>query len=177
MSPPTHAQILQTGRKSNHIVAWRGPCRVIRLLSPSTYEVEEEGSGRKFQRTIINIRPFRATKTPPSPHHDLVLTVRDTPESAFHLANFLKLTESLLSLHYLGTTTRPLDMVVFRLVRIAPDSRTVLKDTRPARTHSAVTSEIDTADIPDLLVASHLLLTSADRSSLSQVFSSSLPPA
>jgi hypothetical protein len=37
--PPTHAQILQTGRRSNHIVAWRGPCKVIRVLSPAAYEV------------------------------------------------------------------------------------------------------------------------------------------
>ncbi len=171
---PTHAQILHTGRKSNHIVAWRGPCKVLRLLSPSSYEVEEEeGSRRKFQRTIINIRPFRATKTPPPPHHNLVssaallpttvIAVHDTPDSAFHLAKVLTLTESLLSLHYLGTTTRPLDMAISRLVWIAPDGRTVLKDTRPARTHSAVTGEIDTADIPDLLVASHLILTSAGR--------------
>jgi hypothetical protein len=87
--PPTHAQILQTGRRSNHIVAWRGPCKVVRVLSPAAYEVEEECSGRKFQRTIINIRPFRASKAPPSPHHDLVsaaallpntiIAVRDTP--------------------------------------------------------------------------------------------------
>jgi hypothetical protein len=171
--PPTHAQILRTGRKSNHIVAWRGPCKITRLLSPTSYEVEEEGSGRTFQRTIINIRPFRATKTPPPPHHDLVssaallpstiIAVRDTPDSAFHLAKVLHLTEILLSVHYLGTTSRPLDTAVFRLVWIAPDGRTVLKDTRPARNHSPVTGEIDAADLPDLLVASHLRLTSSGR--------------
>ncbi len=171
--PPTHAQILLTGRKSNHIVAWRGPCKIIRILSPSSYEVEEEGSGRKFQRTIINIRLFRATKTPPSrttissqPLHSSPppsLLSATPPDSAFHLAKVLKLTESLLSLHYLGTTSRPLDTAVFRLVWIAHDGRTVLKDTRPARNHSAVTGEIDTSDIPDLLVASHLLLTSSGR--------------
>jgi hypothetical protein len=171
--PPTHAQILRTGRKSNHIVAWRGPCTITRILSPSTYEMTEDCSGRTFQRTIINIRPFRATKTPPPPHHDLVssaallpstiIAVRDTPDSAFHLAKVLHLTETLLSIHYLGTTSRPLDTAVFRLVWIAPDGRTVLKDTRPARNHFPVTGEIDAADLPDLLVASHLLLTSSGR--------------
>ncbi len=38
--PPTHAQILHTGRKSNHIVAWRGPCTITRILSPSPYEMK-----------------------------------------------------------------------------------------------------------------------------------------
>ncbi len=72
--PPTHAQILRIGRKSNHIVAWRGPCTITRILSASSYEMEEDCSGRKFQRTIINIGPFRATKNPPPPHHDLIST-------------------------------------------------------------------------------------------------------
>jgi hypothetical protein len=129
--PPTHAQILHTGRKSNHIVAWRGPCFITQILSPSSYEMEEECSGRKFQRTIINIRPFRATKNPPPPHHDLVsaaalhantiVAVRDTPDSAFHLAKVLHLNENHLSLHYLGTTTPRLDTATFRLVWLAPD--------------------------------------------------------
>jgi hypothetical protein len=171
--PPTHAQILRTGRKSNHIVAWRGPCTITRILSESSYEMQEECSGRKFQRTIINIRPFRASKNPPPPHHDLIsaaalypktfIAVRDTPTSSFHLASILNITETQLSIHYLGTTTPTLDTAVFRLVWIAPDGRTVLKDSRPARNHTAVTGEIDTADIPDLLVASHIAFTSTGR--------------
>ncbi len=65
--PPTHAQILRTGRRTNHIVAWRGSCRITRILSPTTYEMEEDGSGLKFQRPIVNSRQFRATKDPPPP--------------------------------------------------------------------------------------------------------------
>jgi hypothetical protein len=161
--PPTHAQLLRTGRRSNHIVAWRGPCHITRILSPTTYEMEEDGSGRKFQRTIVNIRPFRATKDPPPPHHDLlssaqlvpdtILAVRDTPHSKFHLAKVLSTTENHLSLHYLGTTNSSLDAAVFRLMWTAPDQRTVLRDTCPARNHHAVTGEIDNEDINDLLAA------------------------
>ncbi len=86
-----------------------------------------------------------------------------TPTSAFYLAKVLTIDETRLSIHYLGTTTPTLDTAVFRLVWIPPDGRTVLKDTRPARNHTAVTGEIDTADLPDLLVASHLLFTSTGR--------------
>jgi hypothetical protein len=151
--PPTHAQIQKTGRRSNHIVAWRGPCKVIRVLSPAAYEVEEECSGRKFQRTIINIRPFCASKAPPPPHHDLVsaaallpntiIAVRDTPDSAFHIAKVLMIDEARLTVHYLGTTTPTIDTAAFRPVWIAPDGRTVLKDTRPAPNHTAVTHRRD----------------------------------
>jgi hypothetical protein len=45
----------------------------------------------------------------------------------------------------------------------APDQRTVLRDTCPARNHHAVTGEIDNEDINDLLVASHLTLTTTGR--------------
>ncbi len=128
--PPAHAQLLRTGRRSNHIVAWRGPCRVTRILSPTTYEVEEECSGRTFQRTIINVRPFRATNNPPPPHHDLISTaalhpgtiiaIRDTPDSKFHLAKVITITENHLSIRYLGTTNASLEAAVFRPLWIAP---------------------------------------------------------
>ena len=141
--PPTHAQLLRTGRRSNHIVAWRGPCQITKILFPSSHEMEEECSGRKFQRTVINTRPFRASKNPPPPHHGLISTaalppgaviaVRDTSTSRFHLAKVKKITESLLSIHYLGTTNATLDSAVFRLLWLAPDNRTVMKDTCPAR--------------------------------------------
>jgi hypothetical protein len=171
--PPTHAQLLRTGRRSNHIVAWRGPCRITKILSPSSYEMEEESSGRTFQRTIINTRPFRSSKNPPMPHHDLVssaalkpgtiLAVRDTPASPFHIAKVTRITEALLSIHYLGTTSPTMDSAIFRLLWLAPDSRTVLKDSCPAHNHTAITGEIDTDDLDDLLVASHLTLTSTCR--------------
>jgi hypothetical protein len=43
------------------------------------------------------------------------------------------------------------------------DNKTVLTDTRPARRHQQVIGDITTADIPDLLVATHLILTNASR--------------
>ncbi len=126
-----------------------------------------------LQRTIINTRPFRSSKNPPAPHHDLVssaalqpgtlIAVRDTPTSPFHIAQVTKITEALFSIHYLGTTTPTMDSAVFRLLWIAPDSRTVMKDSCPARNHTAITGEIDTDDLDDLLVASHLTLTSTGR--------------
>jgi hypothetical protein len=135
--------------------------------------MKEESSGRIFQRSIINTRPFRATSNPPAPHHDLIssaalhpgtiVAVRDTPSSPFHLAKVTRITEALLSIHYLGTTAPALDSAIFRLLWLAPDSRTVLKDSCPARNHTAITGEIDTDDLDDLLVASHLTLTSTGR--------------
>jgi hypothetical protein len=171
--PPTHAQLQRTGRRAQHIVAWRGPCVITEILSASTYRVQEECSKRFFERSIINMRPFRATSAPPPPHHDLLSTmalttgtlvaVRDSPTSAFHLARITALTEANTSLHYLGTTNPRIERAVFKLLWLSPNNKTVLKDTRPARNHHPITGEISSEDLPDLLVATHLSLTSAGR--------------
>jgi transposase InsO family protein len=174
--PPTHAQILRTGRRAKHIVAWRGPCRITQILSPVTYEMVEECSNRTFQRTLVNIRPYRASRAPPPPHHDMlsrapldpgtIVAVRRTEDltAPFDLARILLTTETHASLTYLGTTNASLRNAVFKLVWIDPaDNRTVLKDSRPARNHTPVTGEINNEDLPDLLVATHLTLTAAGR--------------
>ncbi len=171
--PPTHAQIQRTGRGAQHIVAWRGPCVITDILSASTYRVQEECSKRFFARSIINMRPFRATSAPPPPHHDLLsamalttgtlVAVRDSPDSAFHLARITALTETNASLHYLGTTNNRFDRAVFKFLWLSPDNKTVLKDTRPARNHTPITGDISTEDLPDLLVATHLALTAAGK--------------
>ncbi len=174
--PPTHAQIVRTGRRAKHIVAWRGPCRITQVLSPVTYEMVEERSNRTFQRTLVNIRPYRASRAQPPPHHDMlslaplqpgtIVAVRRTEDLAapFDLARITLTTETHASLTYLGTTNPSLRNAIFKLVWIDPaDNRTVLKDSRPARNHTPVTGEINTEDLPDLLVATHLTLTAAGR--------------
>ena len=174
--PPTHPQLLRTGRRAKHVVAWRGPCRITKVLSATTYEMSEECSNRIFQRTIVNIRPYRATRAPPPPHHDMLsaspldpgtlVAIRRTndPTSPFDLARVTTTTETHVNLAYLGTTNSNLRKAVFKLVWIDPvDNKTVLTDNRPARRHQPVTGDITTTDIPDLLVATHLVLTTAGR--------------
>jgi hypothetical protein len=174
--PPTHQQLERTGRRAKHIVSWRGPCRITQILSPVTYQVQEECSNRYFERTIVNIRPYRAIRAPPPPHHDmlsaspldpgtLVAIRRDNnPSTPFDLARIQHSAETTTHLHYLGTTNSTLRSAAFKLVWIDPqDNKTVLKDTRPARRHQPVTGEINNDDLPDLLVATHLTLTNTGR--------------
>ena len=68
--PPTAADIARTGRKSKHIVAWRGPCTVTKQISDTAYEMKEDSTGRTFRRTLVNLRPYRASTAAPPPHHD-----------------------------------------------------------------------------------------------------------
>jgi hypothetical protein len=63
--PPTHAQMERTGRRAKHIVSWRGPCTITKILSPTAYQMQEECSQRYFERTLVNIRPYLASRAPP----------------------------------------------------------------------------------------------------------------
>jgi hypothetical protein len=65
--PPTHAQILRTGRKSNHIVAWRGPCTITRILSESSYEMQENVQDANSNAPSLTFDPFAHLKTRPRP--------------------------------------------------------------------------------------------------------------
>ncbi len=181
--PPTHQQLERTGRRAKHIVSWRGPCRITQILSPVTHQVQEECSNRYFERTIVNIRPYRATRASPPPHHDMlsaspldpgtiVALRRDNdPSTPFDLARIKHSAETIIfsaetitHLHYLGTTNPSLRAASFKLVWIDPkDNKTVLKDTRPTRRHQPVTDDINNDDLPDLLVATHLTLTNTGR--------------
>jgi hypothetical protein len=154
--PHTHAQLLRAGRRARHVVAWRGPCRITQVLSPTTYAMIEECSNHIFQRTIVNIQPFRASRAPPPPHHDMlshapldpdtIIALRrtdDHPASSFDLARILTTTDTHASVAYLGITNPNLRSATFKLVWIDPrDNRNLLKNTCPARNHHQVTLEV-----------------------------------
>jgi hypothetical protein len=74
------------------------------------------------------------------------------------------LTETHVTIAYLGTTNPNLRNATFKHVWIDPaDNRTVLMHSRPARNHTQVTGEIQAEDLHDLLVATHLTLTNTGR--------------
>jgi hypothetical protein len=102
--------------------------------------------------------------SPLAPGTLVAIRRNNNPDTAFDLARIKTTTETNIHLAYLGTTNPTLRSATFKLVWIDPrDNKTVLKDTRPARTHQPVTGDITTDDLPDLLVATHLVLTTTGR--------------
>jgi hypothetical protein len=96
--PPTQAKLLATGRRSNHVSAWRGPCRVIDRWPSTTYRLVHVDSEREFERSISNLLPWKAhsrkkarngqyDETVSSPFAvNEFIAVRDEPSSWFFLA-------------------------------------------------------------------------------------------
>jgi hypothetical protein len=171
--PPTHKQLLATGRRAKHIVAWRGPCTITVVLSRTSYEMTEDCSDRVFQRTLINIRPYRATKDAPPPHHDPfsneplaighLIALTDDPEGRFRLAKVMRVDEATATIHYFGTTNPDLVRATFRPVWTrASDNSVALRPTRP-QGYSPWLGELDIDDLHEAIIASNLSLTSGLR--------------
>ena len=135
----------------------------------------EDCSGRTFARTLCNIRPYSASRAAPPPHHDLlslepiqpntVLALRDSndPNARFRLATVLTLTETTLSVHYLGTTDPRLSHARFLHLWTQADNSITMKASRPSRHHAPWTGDVATEDLPDLLVASSIHLNAANK--------------
>jgi transposase InsO family protein len=161
--PPTHNQLERTGRRAKHIVSWRGPCIITHILSPVAYRMKEECSNRIFERTLVNIRPYKATRSPPPPHHDMlsasplapgtIIAIRrnNDPTTPFDLARITTSTETHTHLAYLGTTNPNLRIACFKSVWIDPrDNKTVLKDTSLSLATSPMTTCL-TSSLPHIL--------------------------
>jgi hypothetical protein len=173
--PPTAAELEVTGRRSNHVSAWRGPCRIDDRLSSTTYRLTQLDNDRQFERAIINLLPWRAVtaRQPKNAHFDLetsdpftigeFIAVRDEPQSWFFLAKITAVTISLnqpvLLVHYYGCKDGDLKKVKFLPSwHLATQQHITLAPNKPAH-HIGYSGMVYYASLPALLVARKLNLT------------------
>jgi hypothetical protein len=168
--PPTHEQMLVTGRRSSHISTWRGPCIVTERLSTTAYQVTEQSSGRQFERVVSNISPYRASLTRSADtyvpiYSDIfeiseLIAVRDEPNSTFYLAKVTDVTDDSITVHYFGCTNPDISKAVFRPAWHLPDTDTMTLKTLAPKDMVAYTGTIRLDSLRELLVARNLELTS-----------------
>ena len=121
--PPTHEQMLATGRRSKHLLAWRGPCEVIEILSSTTYAVRELSTRRRFERALVNILPYRASTAAQPPTYDPfysspftddeIVAVRDEPNGPFYLARTISIVSTMITVHCFWSISRDLGRAKF----------------------------------------------------------------
>jgi hypothetical protein len=80
----------------------------------------------------------------------------------FRLATVLALTETNLSIHYLGTQQPDITRARFLPVWTHPNGTVAFRPRRPTRQHTAYTGDILSDDLPDLLLATGLSLSSTN---------------
>jgi hypothetical protein len=130
----------------------------------------EDCSDRVFQRTLSNVRPHRATKDAPPPHHGPfsneplaighLIALTDDPEGRFRLVKVMRVDEATATIHCCGTTNPDLVRATFRPVWTrASDNPVALRPTRP-QGHPPWLGELDVDDLHEAIIASNLGLTS-----------------
>jgi hypothetical protein len=173
--PPTKAEMDATGRRSNHISSWRGPCRILDRLSATTYRLIHLDTNREFERSIVNLLPWRAEsrkKARNAQYDENISTpfavnefiaIRDEPGSWFFIAKVTSVTTSAIIVHYYGTRSANLQLATFYPGwHLSTQNHIQLSFTEPAH-HIRYTGVIDLDSINSLLVARQLSLTSVSR--------------
>ena len=171
--PPTHQQMLATGRRSSHLASWRGPCTITARLSDTTYSMTEDSTSRNFERAITNILPYRATSARSGPlfdpaHsdpfvHNELIAVRDEPDSPCYVAVVTAIAADHISVQYYGCTTADLARAIFRPGWHLPNDNAIqLADQAPPNL-IAYTGTLQFNALRDLLVARNLELTQSKR--------------
>jgi hypothetical protein len=123
--PPTHAELLAAGRRSNHISSWRGPCRIVERLSTTSYSLMQLDTRRTYERMVGNLLPWKAqsVRRNKKARYDPAISVpfatgefiaiRDEPGGWFFLAKITTGGETFIIVHYFGTRSDDLTKAKF----------------------------------------------------------------
>jgi hypothetical protein len=170
--PPTHEQMLATGRRSKHITAWRGPCVITEKISTTAYRMIDTITQRTYERLIGNILPYRATSAKQNPTaaydpkfseefqpHEFI-AIRDAPGERFFIAEVIAVSKRNLKVTYYGSTNPNISKAKFRQAWHLPKSNEMtLRDTQPTPAHEPYSGNMRLNALKELLVARHIKLT------------------
>ena len=138
--PPTANEATRRGRKVKHCFWYRGPAKVVKILSQTTFTVQMCRDKRLYDRSISNISPWgkpnpkdrnmTLESTPPRPNGptieaspastnvydkgDLIAVKDDASEDTYWLADVTRVRGDDLTLAYYGTNGRALRTARFR---------------------------------------------------------------
>ena len=169
--PPTQAELLATGRKSNHVSSWRGPCRVVDRLSATAYAIVQLDTTRRYERMIGNLLPWKATSArknksatfdPTASAPFLInefVAIRDEPKSWFFLAKIIWVGETTFIVHYYGTKSNELAKAKFYPCWHLQSQQNITLSALKPPNHIKYSGVIQLDSVSQLLVARNLHLT------------------
>jgi hypothetical protein len=124
--PPTVLQMEETGRRSKHITAWRGPCTVTERLSATAYAVTHDDTNRAYERVVSNMLPYKAKRAKTNTNAQFnqqyseplvdgeFIAIRDDPTGPIYIAEVTLVQPHQVTLHYYGTTGLILATATFK---------------------------------------------------------------
>jgi hypothetical protein len=170
----------ETGRRSKHITAWRGPCTVTERISSTAYAVIHDETKRTYERVISNMLPYRAKRAKANANAKYneqysepltegeFIAIRDDPTGPIYLAEVMSVQPAYVSVHYYGTTGLILATAIFKPCWHEVSSNNIILDRDPWEddlhlNFSPYSGDIDLKDIHTVLVARQLEFTKAGK--------------
>ena len=133
----------------------------------------EDSTNRHFERTVLNMLPYRATSAVApdvfDPFYsdpftlDEIVAVRDDPDSPFYIARATSINATFISVHFYGYTTRDLRRAVFRPCWHCPGSNDISLAAAALPNQIPYTGRLDLDSLRELLVARNLGFTKANK--------------
>jgi hypothetical protein len=169
--PPTQAELLATGRRSNHVSSWRGPCRVVDRLSATSYAIIQLDTTRRYERMVGNILPWNATSVrknksatfdpvaTASFEPNEIIAIRDEPKSWFFVAKVITVGETSFVVHYYGTKSNELTKAKFYPCWHKESQDHIILSALQPRGQIKYSGVIQLESVSHLLVARNLNLT------------------
>jgi hypothetical protein len=173
--PPSHEQMIATGRRSSHLASWRGPCTIFARLSTTAYAMTEDATDRRFERVLTNILPCRASTARTQAVYDPatsdpfvpaeIIAVRDAPGTPYYLAAVIVIGAISITAQYYGCRQRGMSKAIFRPAWRLPgmDEITLASRDRQPTNTIACSGVLEFDALRELLVAHNLEFTKANR--------------
>jgi transposase InsO family protein len=170
--PPTQAELEITERRSNHVSAWRGPCRVVDRLSSTTYRITQLDNERQYERAISNLLPWRATSSKRARNAQFdadydpftvveFIALRDEPKSWFFFARVAIVQFKTITVHYYGSKSADLRKVKFLPSWHREHDDSIRLSTTQPKDHIRYSGIVNLDSLRFLLVARKLNLTAS----------------
>ena len=134
--PPSHGEAVRRRRKAKHICQWRGPLKISRRLSNTTFELKSYfNPSKSFRRHLMNIRKWRGPLPAANTDQSLLVPfvsdveagefclIRDSPSAkTMYLARVISADDQIINVACWGCTYLRQINAVFKPVMIMADT-------------------------------------------------------
>ena len=121
--PPSQDEVIRARRRPKHLLQYRGPATIVATLSPNHTTYRLHYKGRHYERSVLNIHPYKSDSLPQT--HDLVTDqtimvgsyiacLDDIDDAQYHIAKVLSIVDDIITVWYYGTKHKALKHAVWK---------------------------------------------------------------
>jgi len=162
--PPNEREALSMGKNPKHLLQYRGPGIITRVLSPNNTSFELKYEGRTYRRNVMHLSPYTSNGEVPSnvllkmdntvSVGSFVAVLDNTGDKKYHIAKVLDVGETTTWIHYYATKSPNLRQALWYPVHAQPNTNVLMmeKPDTIVRHDTQLTGSIDSLPIGEGLI-------------------------